>query len=93
MGFADLRDFQTAHRQWVEQGLENGLLMRDDRWSESIAVGSVAFIDQVKNELGFRVEPVPIVQTFNRFAPFKSFKQLRLGRDFENATHWGRLVN
>jgi hypothetical protein len=61
--FADLRDFQTAHRQWVERGLENGLLMRDDRWSESIAVGSLAFIDQVKNELGFRVEPVPIVQT------------------------------
>jgi hypothetical protein len=43
--------------KWVEQGLENGLLMRDDRWSESIAVGSLAFIDQVKNELGFRVEP------------------------------------
>jgi hypothetical protein len=62
-GFADLRDFQTAHRQWVEQGLENGLLMRDDRWSESIAVGSLASIDQVKNKLGFRVELVPIVQT------------------------------
>jgi len=52
--FTDLRDFQTAHRQWVEQGLENGLLMRDDRWSESITVGSLAFIDQVKNELGLK---------------------------------------
>ena len=62
-GFADLRDFQTAHRQWVEQGLENGLWMRDDRWSKSIAVGSLAFVDQVKNELGFRVELVQIVQT------------------------------
>lgn len=29
--------------QWVEQGLENGLLMRDDRWSEAIAVGGAAF--------------------------------------------------
>jgi len=36
--------------------------VRDDRWSESIAVGSLAFIDQVKYELCFRVEPVPIVQ-------------------------------
>jgi hypothetical protein len=62
-GFTDLRDFQRAHRQWVEQALEHGLTRRDDRWSESIAVGSLAFIDQVKNELGFRVEPVQIVQT------------------------------
>jgi len=52
-GFSDLRDFQTAHRQWGEQALENGLLMRDDRWSESIAVGSLAFIENVKSELGF----------------------------------------
>ena len=30
--------------------------MRDDRWSESIAAGSLAFIDQVKNELGFKAD-------------------------------------
>ena len=29
-GFADLRDFQRAHRQWVEQGLESGFAVRDD---------------------------------------------------------------
>jgi REP element-mobilizing transposase RayT len=62
-GFADLRDFQTAHRQWVEQGLENGLLMRDDRWSESIAVGSLAFIDQVKNELGFKADHRDVIES------------------------------
>src|SRR5918994_2085783 len=41
-GFADLQD-QRAHREWVEQGLENGFAVRDDRWSEAIAVGSMAF--------------------------------------------------
>ena len=54
-GFADVRDYQTAHRQWVEQGLENGLLMRDDRWTASIAVGSLAFIDQVKTSLASKL--------------------------------------
>jgi hypothetical protein len=39
-----------AHRQWVEQGLENGLAVRDDRWSELIAIGSLAFIDEVKKQ-------------------------------------------
>src|SRR5215510_9542797 len=52
--FADLRDFQRAHRQWVEQALENGLASRDDRWSEAIAVGSLVFIESVKSELGGR---------------------------------------
>ena len=61
-GFADLRDFQTAHRPWVEQGLENGLLMRDDGWSESIAVGSLAFIDKVKSELGIRAAHRDVIE-------------------------------
>jgi putative transposase len=46
-GFADLRDFQRAHRQWAEQALENGLASRDDHWSESIAVES---LDRAWNE-------------------------------------------
>ena len=53
-GFADLQDFSTAHRQWVEQGLENGLAIRDDRWSEAIAVGSRPFLEKVKGELGLK---------------------------------------
>jgi hypothetical protein len=54
-GFADWGDFQSAHRQWVEQALENGLAVRDDRWSEAIAVGSLAFVESVKSDLGGRV--------------------------------------
>ena len=52
IGFADVNDFQRAHRQWVEQGLENGLAVRDERWSESIAVGSLAFVEKIKSKLG-----------------------------------------
>ena len=53
-GFTDLRDFQRVHRQWTEQALENGLAVRDDRWSEAIAVGSLAFVENVKNQLGLK---------------------------------------
>jgi putative transposase len=54
-GFADSVDFQTAHRQWVERTLESGLSVRDDRWSEAIAVGSLPFVENVKSELGIKV--------------------------------------
>ena len=67
-GFADLRDFQREHRQWVEQGLENGLSIRDDRWSESIAVGSLAFVESVKNELGFKAAHRRLIETDGSYA-------------------------
>jgi hypothetical protein len=51
-GFTGVRDFQTAHRRWLEQTLESGHTVRDDRWSEAIAVGSLAFVANVKGELG-----------------------------------------
>jgi putative transposase len=53
-GFADLRDFHRAHRQWVEQALANGCAARDDRWSQAIAVGSLPFAERVKSDLGIK---------------------------------------
>ena len=38
-------------------------LRPDDRWSESIAVGSLAFIDQVKNELAFKADQRDVVES------------------------------
>jgi putative transposase len=67
-GFADLRDFQTAHRQWVEQGLENGLSSRDDRWSESIAVGSLSFVDTVKSDLGMKASHRDVIEANGSYA-------------------------
>ena len=45
-----------------EQGLENGLAIRDDRWTESIAVGSRSFIEKVKNELGFKAAHRDVIE-------------------------------
>jgi hypothetical protein len=53
-GFADPGDFQRAHREMIEQALQDGMTLRDDRWSEAIAVGSLTFVERVKSELGSR---------------------------------------
>jgi putative transposase len=53
-GFAEVADFQRAHRQWVEEALARELVVREDRWSEAIAVGSFTFVDKLKSELGFK---------------------------------------
>ena len=60
--FADPRDFQRAHRQRVEQGLENGLTSRDDRWSEAIGIG---VRHEATGNTWMRVVQGSTVQTFN----------------------------
>jgi REP element-mobilizing transposase RayT len=67
-GFADSGDFQTAHRQWVEQRLKNGLGSHDDRRSEPIAIGSRSFVEKVKNELGFKAAHRELVEGDGSYA-------------------------
>jgi len=50
-GFSSTADFQAEHRQWVEAGLRTSAMARDDRWSESVAVGSERFVEQIRSEL------------------------------------------
>jgi putative transposase len=47
-----LSQFQKAHREWVEAGSSGDITRRDNLWSESIAVGSEEFVEQMKIELG-----------------------------------------
>jgi putative transposase len=67
-GFTDLRDFQGAHRQWVEQALENGRAPRDDRWSDAIAVGSLAFVKTVKDDLGIKAMHREVLEADGTYA-------------------------
>jgi putative transposase len=53
-GFANVADFQRAHRQWIEEALLHEPRKRDERWSEALAVGSQAFVEKVKRELALK---------------------------------------
>ena len=67
-GFADSGDFQTAHRQWVEETLREGRTVRDDRWSESIAVGSLGFVETIKNDLGLKAAHRDVIEADGSYA-------------------------
>jgi REP-associated tyrosine transposase len=71
-GFANVRDFQRAHREWVEQGLENGLAVRDEHWSEALAVGSLAFVESVKNQLGGKAAHRDVIEKNGSYALHES---------------------
>ena len=54
-GFADWDKFCEQHRQWIEAAIGNGSL-RESSWTESIAVGSPAFIEAAKVSLGIKAK-------------------------------------
>lgn len=47
LGFSDIPVFREHHRRWIDEAIEENKLMREAKWSQSIAVGSEAFVNQV----------------------------------------------
>jgi hypothetical protein len=83
-GYTDLRDFQRAHRQWVEQALGNGFAPRDDRWSEAIAVGRLAFVERIKGDLGIKAMHREVLETDGTYAlrePSESYTRNFVGEN------------
>jgi putative transposase len=54
LGISDGNELSLCHRNWVEEALKTEERKRETRWSESIAVGSLSFVEQVKSDLGSR---------------------------------------
>jgi putative transposase len=52
-GLHTVEELQVAHRQWVEDALAQAR-KRDERWSQSVAVGAKAFVEEVQRALGVR---------------------------------------
>jgi putative transposase len=54
LGISDSDELSLSHRSWVEEALKIEERKREGRWSESLAVGSLCFVEQVKSDLGSR---------------------------------------
>ena len=59
MNLLDMKNhdhLKEAHRKWVESALPDGNNQRDSKWSQSIAVGSKSFVEEIKERLGFKAK-------------------------------------
>jgi putative transposase len=101
-GFTNPRDFQKAHRQWVEQALGNGGAPRDDRWSEAIAVGSLSFVERIKSNLGIKAMHREVLETNGTYAlhePSEAYirnltgeKEVLRSENSENTLPWNESL-
>jgi putative transposase len=47
-------ELKQAHYQWIEEELKKSQLVRQSKWTQSIAVGEKSFVEQIKKRLGIR---------------------------------------
>ena len=47
----NLAELKETHREWIEQALKNSKVVRESKWTQSIAVGNKSFLEQIKARL------------------------------------------
>ena len=90
MGFVNYNDFKEAHTKWVSSALETDKNSRQNKWTESIAVGSELFVEKIKEALRFRAKGRKIICADDAFelreepAPYGKANSL----EFVNTFSW-----
>jgi len=63
LNFRSMEDLAKAHRGWVEDAVLSGDRSREEKWTESIAVGSGSFVAVTKEKLGIRALSREVMET------------------------------
>jgi putative transposase len=53
-GIPERESLAEHHRQWVQDALRDGAGNRESRWTESIAIGSSGYVEEIKGRLGIK---------------------------------------
>ena len=61
LGFKNHDELKKAHRKWVDSAQKTGIGCKENKWTQSIAVGSKTFIEKMKETLGVRVRGRKII--------------------------------
>jgi REP-associated tyrosine transposase len=67
LGASSYEQLKGSHKGWVVEYLTNGKKVREDEWTDSIAVGSRPFAEKVKALLGFRAKGRNITKRGERY--------------------------
>jgi putative transposase len=61
LGFENYDDLKDAHYKWVDCAMQADSSGKENKWTQSIAVGSKTFIEKMKESLGFRAKGRKII--------------------------------
>ena len=75
---------RATHKGWVEEQLQGAGKKRQDEWTSSIAVGSKAFVEDVKARLRFRAKGRDVVEVGEGYQLRESFSSYKALLGVEN---------
>ena len=61
LGFENYGDLKNAHYKWVDSAMQTDNSDKENKWTQSIAVGSKAFVKKMKEAPGFRAKGRKII--------------------------------
>lgn len=60
-GIADEEQLRNEYKQWIEDVIREKVCARESCWTESVAVGSMSFVEEIKLKLGFKAKGRKVV--------------------------------
>jgi putative transposase len=88
LGFENYDDLKDAHYKWVDSAMQTDSRGIENKWTQSIAVGSKTFIEKMKKALGFRATGRKIICADDTFelrevlSPYGKSNNLDVGNTF-----------
>jgi REP-associated tyrosine transposase len=88
LGFVNYDDLKEAHYKWIESATQTDNCDKDNKWTQSIAVGGKTFIEKIKGTLGYRARGRKIVCAEDTFelreviTPFGNADNLNFGNTY-----------
>jgi len=56
-------ELRESHRHWIEDGLKGKSNARESKWTESVAVGSMEFVEETRDRLGNKIKGRKIMES------------------------------
>ena len=82
-GFDTYEQLKNAHFKWMDSVIQDENNDREAKWSQSIAVGSEAYIKKIKEALGFRARGRKIHQIGDSFELRETMTPYRAADSYE----------
>jgi putative transposase len=92
LNFDKMADLAEVYRGWIEESMGRAARYRDEKWTKSVAVGSKAYVNAIKEELGYKAKGREVYGSDGSYqlkespAPYNAISQDKIGAlRFNNA--------
>ncbi len=74
LGARDIGELATMRTKWIDEALRKGRVVREAIWTESVAVGSPAFLQKIQARLGLKL--VNLAASASQFAVAETIDEM-----------------